>query len=330
MRNLLLTALFAFGLQFGQAQSTQTNYLSEVSGKACECMEKIEVFDRSKKEVIQDIKACIDEQVTAYQLISKLSSVFDENLLDLEQDQGKKKKKKKSKDKKEVNITININENSNDYKAAYYEIERHLMANCEELQLLINSNEKQSEFSISKDPESIRYYELGYAEAKEGNCTRAIEYYQEALRIDPKFAFAWDNIGICYRRLEQYDKAIEAYNQSLELDPYGKMPLQNIAIVYTYTKEYDKAIQAYERLGEVHPGNPEVAYGIGHTYTFGLEKYEEGLHQMCQAYLSYIEEKSPYRTDAEAVINHIYSKMKAEGKENLFLEILKLYNINYR
>jgi hypothetical protein len=48
---------------------------------------------------------------------------------------------------------------------------------------------------------------------------------------------------------------------------------------------------------------------------------------MCKAYNLYIEQKSPYRTDAEKIINIIYSEMKKQGKENRFVEILKENNI---
>ncbi len=204
------------------------------------------------------------------------------------------------------------------------------MSNCEHLQLVIASNEKQSDKSVSKNEESMRYYTLGVQEAKDGNHARAIEYYQEALRIDPNFAFAWDNIGIAYRRLNQYDKAIEAYNKSLELDPYGMMPLQNIAIAYQYKKEFKKAIEAFEKLGKVHPGNPEVYYGIGHIYAYDLLEYEKALDYACKAYLIYIEQGSPYRSDAEQMIWILFENMKKEKNEKKFYKILKKHNINVK
>jgi tetratricopeptide (TPR) repeat protein len=147
------------------------------------------------------------------------------------------------------------------------------------------------------------------------------------LKIDPKFAFAWDNIGICYRRLENYDKALEAYQNSLKIDPNGTMPLQNIAIVYQYKKQYDKAIAAYEKLGEIDKDNPEIYYGIGNIYATYLLDYEKGLSNMCKAYNLYIKQKSPFRTDAEKLINGIYREMKLQGKEARFAEILKENNI---
>jgi hypothetical protein len=44
---------------------------------------------------------------------------------------------------------------------------------------------------------------------------------------------------------------------------------------------------------------------------------------MCKAYNLYIENKSPYRSDAEKVINLIYSQMKKENKEEDFYRVLK-------
>jgi len=49
---------------------------------------------------------------------------------------------------------------------------------------------------------------------------------------------------------------------------------------------------------------------------------------MCKAYKLYVEQKSPYRTDAEKLIQMIYAEMKKNGKEEKFNEILKANNLN--
>ncbi len=151
--------------------------------------------------------------------------------------------------------------------------------------------------------------------------------YEKAVEIDPEFAFAWDNIGISYRRLGDYDKALDAYNKSLAIDSTGLMPLQNIAIVYRFKKEYHKAIAAFDRLGTLDKDNPEIYFGKGQIYTAYLNDHENGLDNMCKAYNLYIQQKSPYRTDAEKIIQAIYAEMKKEGKQERFYEILKQHNI---
>lgn len=298
------------------AQEKDDSLLKELAGNACECIDSIDLYDRAKKEVVVEIHTCIDEQTGAYQMGSKLFNIDYSNAVEKD-------------GKKEVNIQVNLNKDSQDYKEYYYKIERYLMNNCEALGEVIASNDKQSEKSVSEHPEAIRYYSLGIQEARDQNCEKAITYYKEAVRIDPDFAFAWDNIGICYRRLEKYEQAIEAYQKSLSIDPYGKMPLQNIAIVYQYTQEYEKAIEAYERYGAIHKDNPEYYYGAGRVYAVFLNEHEKGLDYMCKAYNLYLEEKSPYRTDAEQVILVIYQEMKKLDKETEFLEILEANNITW-
>jgi len=171
-------------------------------------------------------------------------------------------------------------------------------------------------------------YFKGIDQSEKQNYQKAISYFQRALKIDSLFAFAWDNMGLCYRKLDKYDDAIYAYNKSLELDPLGLMPLQNIAVAYKYKKEYQKALAAYETLAELDSKNPEVYYGIGLLYAYSLNDLENGLDNICKAYTYYIAQKSPYRTDAEKLINLIYADMKKQGKETAFDEILKNNNIN--
>jgi tetratricopeptide (TPR) repeat protein len=93
-------------------------------------------------------------------------------------------------------------------------------------------------------------------------------------------------------------------------------------------KEFDKAIEAYKKLGLIDKNNPEIYYGIGNIYANDLKDYELGLDNMCKAYNLYIEQKSPYRADAEKVINQIFSEMKKADKVEKFNEILTKNHIS--
>jgi tetratricopeptide (TPR) repeat protein len=101
-----------------------------------------------------------------------------------------------------------------------------------------------------------------------------------------------------------------------------------MAVAYQYKKEYKNAIGCYERLIEIDENNPEIYYGIGQVYAIYLNDMEKGLDNMCKAYNLYIAQSSPYRTDAEKLINAIYGEMKKQGKEERFMEILKENNIS--
>jgi len=315
---LIFTIVICSNLFAQDISSTinQESFLKTSSEAACKCVDSINTYDKSKVEISKEISSCIDKHTLAYQL-----SVIILPTLDLKNIGNKDKKK-------DVNIYINTNENSNDYKKYYYEIERYLMANCKALKEKITTSEKQNDKSVSKNTVALDFFSKGLGESKKEDYNGAIKYYEKAIKEDSNFAFAWDNIGVCYRKLNNYDKAIEAYNKSLALDPYGLTPLQNVAVVYQYKKEYQNAIDAYEKLALIDSENPEVYYGIGLVYFSYLNKTENGLENMCKAYNLYVKQKSPYRADAEKAINIIFADMKKQGKEDKFNKILKANNIS--
>ena len=283
--------------------------LKEFSEKACTCIASISTNNKDSKQIDSAISKCIDEQTEAYQMGVKMYR----SLLA----SGKNK-----------TITININHSSQDYKFYNYQIERYLRDSCKSLKIIISANDKESNFSMSKNEDALKEYNAGVDYFKIGKYEIALPYFEKAVSIDEKFAFAWDNIGVCNRHLGNYSKALEAYQKSLEFDPDGQTPLQNIPVVYEFMKMYDKALESYQNLLKHHPNDPEVYYGIGHIYHDYLKDYEKALESMCKAYNLYVQMKSPYRADAEKIINSIYSKMKASGNLDRFNEILKENNIH--
>lgn len=301
----------------GQVKETKKTekLLQELSDNGCKCIDSIKTSNMTQQEISKAINRCIDSQAGAYLLGSKMMNIDLSNL-------------SKNNSKDTVNIVVNSDIELKEYKDYYYEIERYMMVNCKSIKRKIAASDLENYYSVSKNPEAKKMYSKGIEQSEKQNYQKAISYFQKALKIDSLFAFAWDNMGLCYRKLDNYDDAIFAYKKSLELDPLGLMPLQNIAVAYKYKKEYQKALAAYETLAELDSKNPEVYYGVGLLYAYSLNDLEKGLDNMCRAYSYYIVQKSPYRTDAEKIINMIYTDMKKQGKEAAFDEILKKNNIN--
>ncbi len=311
--------LIAITITTAQNPNEKEKLKKEMAGVACSCIDSISTFNKSNKEIAKDINQCIDKQVTAYQLGIKLM-----NLSEAEKDTVKSEKTG------DVTINISTNKDSEEYKKYYYQLERYLMDTCASLKRKIAANEKLSENSISNNANAMEWYSKGNQEGEKGNYKKALKHYKKAVEIDPNFTFAWDNLGVTYRKLEEYDKAIEAYQNSLKINPKGKTPLQNIAIVYAYKKEFDKALEAYNRLAEIEKDNPEVYYGMGLIYFQYKNDNEKGLQNICRALRLYTEQKSPYRADAEKLLAYIYKEMKSNGQEDRFLEILQENGINFK
>ncbi len=316
---ILLTLSISVTISLGQVTDTlDINTFKRENGiteSACSCIDSILVSGKSTEEIHKEISACIDEQVVAYQLFKGISEVSDSV------------KKNPMNAKTDYNIEIAADKNSKIYQKYYYEIERNLMNNCEAMKQKVAVNNALSEKSLTDNPEAARWYEKAYGEFSKGKYKKAVKYYKKAVEADSNFVFAWDNLGLSYRYLNDYDNAIYAYQKSIEIDSTGTMPLQNIAVAYGYKKEYNKAVAAYEKLAELDDQNPEVYYGIGQIYAYALKDNEKALDNMCKAYNLYVALNSPYRTDAEKLINLIRADMLNKGQEDKFNEILKANNI---
>lgn len=320
-KTLLLFISTFFLFQFSFAQKNKNDNLqsedsllsfsiSDFGQEACKCVDSVTLSDKGNKDINKEIKKCIDKEVVVYQMTDKMNAAL------------------KSGNLKDINISLQIDEKSDEYKKYYYDLERWLRDSCTSVNTALKADDKSSDRSFSKNPEATYQYNQGIKLFNKEDYKKAIPFFRQAVQVDPNFAFAWDNLGVCFRKTDQLDSAIYAYKKSLEIDPKGHMPLQNIGVAYEFKKEYDKALEAYKNLALYYPDDPETFYGMGRIYTFYKNDLESGLDNMCMAYTIYTRQSSPYRSDAEKQITYIYAEMKKQGKESKFKEILKKNNIN--
>ncbi len=56
----------------------------------------------------------------------------------------------------------------------------------------------------------------------------------KALRVQvyPEYAAAYNNRGIVYRSLGQHERAIEDYNEAIRLNPQNPLPYTNRGVAY--------------------------------------------------------------------------------------------------
>ncbi len=57
---------------------------------------------------------------------------------------------------------------------------------------------------------------------KLGNPKKEIECYKEAIKLNPKLAEPWNNLGAFYGRVGKWKKAVKFYGRAFELDPNNK------------------------------------------------------------------------------------------------------------
>ena len=285
-------------------QAQEDFVLKNLGSKACKCIEQTNFFGVKKTVVNEEIRKCISDQVIPYMSTSGIIE---------------------SVGKKSDTISVNVSPESQQYKTAYQKIENYLMEDnvCPQIKNIVAQSDDVSELTISKNEKAKKFYDIAVNKAGNENYEEAIKNYKSAVKEDPKFFMAWDNLGVCYRKIGEYDKAIEAYQKSLAINPNGKLPLQNLPVAYSYKNDFKNAINAYENLKKIYPDDPESYYGIGLLYLRDeILDWEKSLDYMCKAYNIYSDTNSPYRSDAEKIILLIYQEFNKKNKLETFDKIL--------
>ncbi len=79
----------------------------------------------------------------------------------------------------------------------------------------------------------------------------AIGQFNEALRLDPKFAEALKNRGAAYLGMQDYNRAIADYNKAIELEPKYAEHYYNRGASYLGTQDYNQAIADFSKAIEL-------------------------------------------------------------------------------
>jgi tetratricopeptide (TPR) repeat protein len=74
-------------------------------------------------------------------------------------------------------------------------------------------------FSCGRDA-AIDAFERGFALHIDGNLDGALAHYNEAIRLDPKYASVYVNRGVIYLHTSDYDRAMQDFNYAIYLDPF--------------------------------------------------------------------------------------------------------------
>jgi serine/threonine-protein kinase len=119
---------------------------------------------------------------------------------------------------------------------------------------------------------------------------RAIEYYEEAVKLDPKFALAYARISETYGSMpaypymspkEAFPKAKAAAQRALELDP--TLAEAHTFLAYSqviYDWNWAEAEQSFKRAIELDSNNVSAHFRYGQIYLAPVGRLDEGLAEI--------------------------------------------------
>ena len=65
----------------------------------------------------------------------------------------------------------------------------------------------------------IAYNNRGNAYSAKGEYDRAVQDYDQSIKLNPNYAQAFNNRGVAYQKKAEYDRAIEDFDESIKLNP---------------------------------------------------------------------------------------------------------------
>ncbi|MFH0977139.1 MAG: tetratricopeptide repeat protein [Spirochaetota bacterium] len=134
------------------------------------------------------------------------------------------------------------------------------------------------ESDASNAEKAIALTYIGIIHDDRSNYSKAIEYYQRALKYDDKNAIIYRNMAIAYRHLNDYDSAAKTIKKGLDIDPNN---IQNLILYGNILYEqgnYKDAISVYEDALKIN--NDPVAY-----HNLALAHIKTGKESLAMDYL---------------------------------------------
>ena len=146
------------------------------------------------------------------------------------------------------------------------------------------------------NPEAYRLYLQGrfYWNKRTGpDLKKSIEYFDQAIALDPAYAQAYSGLGDVYtvivsytadlRPDETFPKARAAAQKALEIDPDLAEPHVTLAeVLHDYDWKHAEAEKEYKRAIEIDPNYPYAHQGYG-RYLSHMGRFDEGIAELKRA-----------------------------------------------
>lgn len=124
----------------------------------------------------------------------------------------------------------------------------------------------RTEFDSQAEPplKAETHFAAGQLNETQGSLPLAVQQYEEALKINPKYVPALFRLGMVYSEMKQYDQAIATWNRYIEVTEDSAIGYSNLAFCQELSGNRKAAEESYEAGIERDPKNQpcRVNYGL--------------------------------------------------------------------
>ena len=103
----------------------------------------------------------------------------------------------------------------------------------------------------------------------------AVECYQRALKLQPYFPIAWNNLGNALRMLGENQQADQAFETALQQRPDYTNAIKNRGTLWTWAGDLDRGLALYQQALQHAPDDYELHRNLGIIFLL-QRRFEEG------------------------------------------------------
>lgn len=127
-----------------------------------------------------------------------------------------------------------------------------------------------------QDTHSEAWYLFGAASVQLGEYTKGINALKQAIALNPQEGSYYCHLGNAFQGQGDYEKAIECFIKAQQLKPNYLDAKFNLGNVFLLQSQYEKAIPLYQEASQLEPQNIAVLNNLGHAFQ-GAELYDEAI-----------------------------------------------------
>ena len=154
---------------------------------------------------------------------------------------------------------------------------------------IIETTEDVRSTALSKDPKIL--LENSKEKQRIGAYDEAIEILNVAVKIDPKFVPAYNQMGLILFEADKKDESIEAFKNAIAIDPENLNSRLGLGKTYSMITRNDLAVEQYLKAADLKKNDPEILFKIALEYWYhqNLEKSKEYYNKVLEIDSSHIQ-----------------------------------------
>ena len=177
----------------------------------------------------------------------------------------------------------------------------------------LETSEDTQPAALSNDPKVL--LENSKEKQRIGAYDEAIEILNVAIKIDPKFVPAYNQMGLILFEADKKDESIEAFKNAIAIDPENLNSRLGLGKTYSMITRNDLAVEQYLKAADLKKNDPEILFKIALEYWYhqNLEKSKE--------YYNKVLEIDSSHTQAHLNLISVYERLEEWKKAIREIEI---------